>query len=92
MDDDFANTAILSNKGRMISFSFGGKCIRFMGAKCLRRFTGVKKWRDGFIEVMADNGGKIEEDYIDLAPILRNLYIDPTVYMAPIRKVALSYV
>lgn len=92
MATDFTETAVLSNEGRMVSFSFGGKCIRFLGAKCLRRFTDVKKWRDGFIEVMADNGGRIEEDYIDLVPILRNLYIDPAVYTAPIRKVALNYV
>lgn len=92
MATDFTETAILSNEGRMVSFSFGGKCIRFLGAKCLRRFTDVKKWRDGFIEVMADNGGRIEEDYIDLVPILRNLCIDPAVYTAPIRKVALNYV
>ena len=86
------DTAFLSNEGRMVFFSFGGKRIRFMGAKCLRRFTDVRKWHAGYIEVMADNGGRIEEDSIDLVPILENLYIDPSEYVAPIRKVALDYV
>jgi len=75
----------------MIFFSFGGKRIRFLGAKCLRRFTDVRKWHDGFIEVMADNGGRIEEEYIDLVPILKNLYIDPEAYVKPIKKVELNY-
>lgn len=92
MINDNEDTATLSNEGRMISFSFGGKCIRFLGAKCLRRFTDVKKWHGGFIEVMSDNGGRIEEDYINLMPILRNLYIDPVEFTMPIRKVELRYV
>lgn len=86
------DTALLSNEGRMISFSFGGRRIRFMGAKCLRRFTDVTKWRNGHIEVMADNGGRVEEDYIELVPILKNLLIDPASYIAPIKKVELNYV
>ena len=75
----------------MIFFSFGGKYIRFLGSKCLRRFTDVKKWHDGYIEVMADNGGRIEEDYIDLIPILENLYISAHDYVRPIKKVELNY-
>lgn len=75
----------------MIFFAFGGKRIRFLGPKCLRRFTAVRKWHDGYIEVMADNGGRIEEDYIDIVPILKNLYIDPAGYMKPIKKVELNY-
>jgi len=86
-----SDTAQLCNEGRMIFFSFGGKRIRFLGAKCLRRFTDVRKWHDGFIEVMADNGGRIEEEYIDLVPILKNLYIDPEAYIKPIKKVELNY-
>ena len=85
------DTALLRNEGRMIFFSFGGKDIRFLGPKCLRRFTDVKKWHDGYIEVMADNGGRIEEDYIDLIPILENLYISAHDYVRPIKKVELNY-
>lgn len=92
METNASDTARLSNEGRMIFFSFGGKRIRFLGSKCLRRFTDVRKWHDGYIEVMADNGGRIEEEYIDLVPILENLYIDPASYIRPIRKVELDYV
>lgn len=66
MCDEKPDTALLRNEGRMIFFSFGGKDIRFLGPKCLRRFTDVKKWHDGYIEVMADYGERVEEDYIDL--------------------------
>lgn len=48
----------------MIFFSFGGKDICFLGLKCLRRFTDVKKWHDGYIEVIADNGERV--DLLDL--------------------------
>ena len=61
-------------------------------AKSLRRFTDVKKWHDGYIEVMADYGARVEEDYIDLVPILENLYIPAHDYVRPIKKVVLNYV
>ena len=51
-----------------------------------------KKWHDGYIEVMADYGARIEEDYIDLMPILENLYIPAHDYVKPIKKVKLNYV
>jgi len=85
------DTAELSNEGRMVFFSFGGSRIRFLGAKCLRRFTGIRKWHDGFLVVEADNGGNVEEEYINLVPILKNLYIDPETYIKPIKKVELKY-
>ena len=92
MRDEKRDTALLRNEGRMIFFSFGGKDIRFLGPKCLRRFTDVKKWHDGYIEVMADYGARIEEDYIDLMPILENLYIPAHDYVRPIKRVELNYV
>ena len=68
--------AVLGNDGRMISFAIDGKCVRFLGPKCLRKFESVKKWHAGYIEVMADYGDRVEEDYIDLVPIFENLMID----------------
>ena len=59
----------------MISFTVGGKCVRFMGPKCLRKFNSIKKWNAGYIEVMADYGDRVEEDYIDLVPIFENLML-----------------
>lgn len=75
----------------MISFSFGGREIRFLGPKCLRRFTDVRKWHAGYIVVMADYGSRVEEDYIDLVPILENLYIKAADYVRPIKNVELGY-
>ena len=46
----------------------------------------------GFIEVLAQYGKKVEEEYIDLVSILENLYIDPESYLASIKKVEVSYV
>ncbi len=41
-----------------------------------KRFTEVKEWDNGYIVVMADYEGIGEtEEYIDLLPILKNLYI-----------------
>lgn len=84
--------AILSNKGDMTSFSYGGTTLRFVSCKNLVRYTRVKKWDAGYIEVMADYGeGKDVEEYIDLRPILRNMLISPARFLRPIKKVGVSY-
>ena len=41
--------------------------------------------------VDADYGHGIEEDYIDLRPILRNLLINPSRFLKPIENVEISY-
>lgn len=87
-----ANKAILSNVGDMTSFSYGGTTLRFLSCKNLVRYTRIKKWDAGYIEVMADYGeGKDVEEYIDLRPILRNMLISPARFLKPIRKVEVSY-
>ena len=58
---------------------------------CLRRYVRVKKWEEGYIEVDADYGHGEEEDYIDLLPILNNLYYDAKEFLRPIRKVEVRY-
>lgn len=83
--------AYISNQGRYSSFEYGGNVIRFMTSPKLVRYTQVKKWDDGYLEVMAQYGGREEEEYIDLVPILRNLYIDPETFLRPIKKVELAY-
>lgn len=41
---------------------------------------------------MADYEGiGITEEYIDLQPILKNLYINPATFLKPIQSVKLSY-
>ena len=83
--------AILSNKGRYTSFSYGGNTIRFLTSPRLLRYEKVLKWDNGYLEVIANYNGKEEEEYIDLVPILENLLMDVPAFLSPIKKVEVSY-
>lgn len=84
--------AILGNKGRYTSFSFGGKEVRFLSPSNLAGYRRVAKWDNGYIEAVADYGKGEEEEYIDLIPILENLFIEPKEFLAPIDKVEVANV
>ncbi len=86
------NSAILSHRGELTSFKYAGENIRFRTSPALRCYTSVKQWDNGYLVVMADYEalGEVEE-YIDLLPILENLYIDPKVFLKDIRTVNISY-
>ena len=89
---DTSSTAILSNNGDMTSFSFGNNNIRFRTPKRLKRYTEIKEWDKGYIVVMADyEGMELTEEYIDLQPILKNLYMNPETFLKPIQSVKLNY-
>ena len=84
--------AILSNKGDMTSFKFGNYNIRFRTSSRLQRYTEVVEWDNGYIVVTADYEGiGLTEEYIDLLPILENLYIDPQTFLKPIKSVKIEY-
>lgn len=85
------NVALLSSSGDFSTFSFGGDVIRFATSPRLRNYLSVKRWDNGYLEVDADYGHGAEEDYIDLVPILKNLYYDADRFLAPIRKVEVRY-
>ena len=85
------SVARLSSKTDYTIFSYGGRSIRFAAPYSLRRYLRVKKWHDGYLEVEADYGDGVEEDYIDLQPILKNLYISPMRFLKPIREVNVKY-
>lgn len=86
-------TAILSSKGEFTSFTFGGRSIRFRTPKTLERYTKVLEWDAGYLVVMAKYAGLPEtEEYIDLVPILENLYQEPEAFLRPIRNVEVRYV
>ena len=92
--DDKKNSseALLSNYGDMTSFRYGNSNIRFRTPKRLKRYTEVKEWDNGYIVVMADYEGLGEtEEYIDLLPILKNLYINPETFLKPIKSVKIDY-
>lgn len=88
-----SSLALLSNHGNMSSFCYGSQNIRFRTSSKLERYTSVKEWDNGYIVVMAKykDVGEIE-DYIDLVPILRNLYINPQRFLKSIKSVEIRYV
>ena len=86
------NCAFLSNEGNLTSFSYGDKNIRFRTSPALERYTDVVEWDNGYLVVMAKyKNHPAEEEYIDLVPILQNLYIDADSFLKPIQKVSLRY-
>jgi len=83
--------AILSNDRNFTVFEFNGHRIRFMTSARLERYTKVIEWDNGYIVVMAKYQGQDEkEDYIDLLPILENLYYNIDEFLKPIKKVRIK--
>ncbi len=84
--------ALLSNKDGYIIFKYGDYCIRFKAPYSLEKFVSVKEWDDGYIVVMAkyEHNTDSEEEYIDLIPILENLYISPKEFLKPIKGVKIE--
>lgn len=83
--------AVLSNQGSMTSFRYADYNIRFRTPSMLKKYVEVKSWDDGYIVVMADYEGMgITEEYIDLVPILQNLYIKPESFLKNIQTVKIG--
>jgi len=86
------SSALLSSAGEMTSFCYGNQVIRFRTSPKLERYIAVKEWEHGYIVVTAKYHGIGEiEDYIDLIPILRNLYIEEELFLDPIKSVEVCY-
>ncbi|MBQ7345961.1 MAG: hypothetical protein IJW45_07870 [Oscillospiraceae bacterium] len=85
--------ALLSNKDGFTVFQFGEHTIRFRAPYSLERYTEIKEWDNGYIVVMAKYTHNVipEEEYIDLVPILKNLFFDPTTFLSPIKGVRICY-
>lgn len=84
--------AILSSVGEYTTFTYGGRTLTFMTSKDLDRYTEIKEWDNGYIVVVAKYKSKGEdEDYIDLLPILENLYMDADAFLKPIKGVEIRY-
>ncbi len=84
--------AVLRNKDEYTIFEFNNQTIRFMTSCRLEKYTRVVEWDHGYLVVMAKykNIGEVEE-YIDLVPILENLYYDVDEFLAPIKEVRIDY-
>lgn len=87
-----SNEAILSSKNEYTIFKYDRHIIRFRAPYSLERYTRVKEWNNGYLVVMAKySHNQDEEEYIDLIPILKDLYYDAYEFLAPIKKVRIQY-
>ena len=90
--DDSNGCAILTNKGRYTTFEYDGRTITFLHGKDLIEYLAVKEWDDGYLVV--ECRGKLKgifEDYIDLAFILENLYMDSRMFLRGIKEVRIAH-
>lgn len=87
------NTATLGNSNGFTEFRFWGVLIRFRAPYSLEYYTRVKRWDAGYLVADAKyshNAGD-EEEYIDLVPILEDLYIDSNAFLSPIKNVEVAH-
>lgn len=85
--------AILFHEKNYTVFKYGDYMIRFRAPYSLERYIEVKKWDNGYLVVMAkySHNEDSEEEYIDLVPILQDLYIDSDSFLKPIKEVKIEY-
>lgn len=87
------DTAYLSNDGSYTLFSFNKTRLKFIAPYSLEKYEKVLHWDNGYLEVLAKytHNSEPEEEYIDLIPILKNLYIEADDFLSPIKKVEVRY-
>ena len=91
-DEKILDEAILGNDNRYTSFAYNGYTIRFKTSSKLERYTKIVEWDNGYIVVMAKYIDMPEiEEYIDIIPILENLYINADDFLKNIKRVRLDY-
>lgn len=85
--------AILSNEPNYTIFKFGKHTIRFKSPYSLEYYSSIKQWDHGYLVVMAKYRHSVqeEEEYIDLVPILEDLYFDVDDFLKPIEEVKIEY-
>lgn len=83
------NEATLGKDGNYTVFQYGRHKIRFLAPYSLERYVEIKEWDNGYLAVMAkySHNAETEEEYIDLVPILEDLYFDVCSFLEPIQKV-----
>ena len=84
--------AVLSNKNNYTIFKFRNHTIKFRTAYSLEYYSSVKEWDHGYLVVMAKyiHNEEDEEEYIDLVPILKDLYIDADDFLNQIKEVRIQ--
>lgn len=85
--------AILSSENSYTIFKFENRTIRFKAAYSLEYYSSVKEWDHGYLVVMArySHNAEDEEEYIDLIPILKDLYIEAESFVDQIGEVRIHY-
>ena len=84
--------AILTSEGEYTIFEYNKDRIKFATSDRLKRYTKIMEWDHGYIVVNAEYKGVGEvEEYIDLVPILENLYYEVDKFLEPIKEVRIEY-
>jgi hypothetical protein len=85
-------TAYLSSKGRYTIFRYGDTELKIIAPYSLERYEKVVEWDNGYLVVMAkySHNKDLEEEYIDLIPVLKELYMDED-FLKPIKNVEVQY-
>lgn len=84
---------ILSNDNNFTIFKVDDYIIRFKSPYSLEYYSSIKEWDNGYLVVMAKyrHNLNMEEEYIDLVPILEDLYIDTNSFLESINEVKIQY-
>ena len=85
--------AFLSNEGNYTVFRYNEHVIRSLALYSLERYVEVKEWDNDYLVVMAKykHSDELVEEYIDVLPILDNLYFDKSEFLGSIRRVEICY-
>ena len=86
-------TAYLSSEGRYTIFKYENTRLKFIAPYSLEHYEKVMQWDNGYIVVLTKYAhlDETEEEYIDLIPILKDLYIDVEQFLSQISKVEVRY-
>ena len=86
-------TAYIYNEGRYTKIRIKDRVITIIAPGSLERYIAVKKWDYGYIEVMTKyaHDDELIEEYIDLIPILEELYMDPEEILGGVDNLEVCY-
>lgn len=88
------NIAYLSCGGGYSYFKYKNRTLKFRISDRVLKLLSVKEWDPEYgylvVDVLHDNRGAVE-DYIDLLPMLDNLYIDAGNFLKDIKRVEVEY-
>lgn len=83
----------LNNDNNYTIFRYKNHVICFLTPYSLERYVEVKEWDNGYLVVMTKckHNDELVEEYIDLLPVLDNLYFDKSEFLGSIRRVEICY-